>query len=68
MLRNSVAGLNERPLAISQLAHIAALTCVFIPGLIEGATIVLLRSFEAGAALDMVERFGCTYLFSLSVS
>ena len=64
-LGSVVPGLNERPLAISQLAHIAALTCVFIPGLIEGATIVLLRSFEAGAALDMIERFGCTYLFSL---
>ena len=60
-----VAGLNERPLAVSQLAHIAALTCVFIPGLIEGATIVLQRSFEAGAALDLIERFGCTYFFSL---
>jgi long-chain acyl-CoA synthetase len=64
-LGSFVAGLNERPFAVSQLAHIAALTCVFIPGLIEGATIVLLRSFEAGAALDMIERFGCTYLFSL---
>lgn len=64
-LRSVTAGLNERPLAVSQLAHIAALTCVFIPGLIEGATIVLLRSFEPGAALDIIERFGCTYLFSL---
>jgi long-chain acyl-CoA synthetase len=64
-LGSVVEGLDERPLAVSQLAHIAALTCVFIPGLIKGATIVLLRSFEAGTALDMVERFGCTYLFSL---
>lgn len=67
-LTGVVAGLNERPLAISQLSHIAALSCVFLPGLMEGASVVLLRVFEAGAALDAVERFGCTYLFSLPAS
>lgn len=59
------AGLTGRPLATTQLSHISAIGCVFCPGLIEGATIVLLRSFEAGAALDIVERFDCTYLFAL---
>lgn len=60
-----VAGLTGRPLATTQLSHISAIGCVFCPGLIEGASIVLLRSFEAGAALDIVERFDCTYLFAL---
>jgi long-chain acyl-CoA synthetase len=60
-----VEGMGERPLAVSQLAHVAGLTVVFLPGLMAGASIVLLRAFEAGAALDMIERIGCTYVFSL---
>lgn len=58
-------GSAERPLALSQMAHIAALTCVYLPGLIKGASVVLLRNFEAAAALDMIERFDCTYTFAL---
>jgi long-chain acyl-CoA synthetase len=38
---------------------------VFLVGLIEGASVVLLRVFEAGAALDFIERFGCTSLVAL---
>jgi long-chain acyl-CoA synthetase len=64
-LAGCVEGLEERPLVISQLAHMAAITVAFFPGMIKGASIVLLRTFEAGAALDIIERFGCTYLFSL---
>jgi long-chain acyl-CoA synthetase len=55
----------ERPLALSQLAHVGALECVYLPGLIQGASVVLLRKFEAGSALDVIERFGCTYTFAL---
>lgn len=61
-------GYDERPLAISQMSHIAALQLVFLPGLIEGASVVLLRTFAAGAALDTIERFACTYVFSLPAS
>ncbi len=64
-LAHCIAGLAERPLAVSQLSHMAALVCVFFPGLMAGASIVLLRAFEPGAALDIVEEFACTYLFSL---
>jgi long-chain acyl-CoA synthetase len=38
---------------------------VYLPGLIQGASVVLLRKFEAGSALDVIERFGCTYTFAL---
>ena len=55
----------ERPLAISQMAHVAALVCVYLPGLIQGASAVLLRMFDSGAALDAIERHKCTYTFGL---
>ncbi len=60
-----VNGCDERPLAISQMSHIAALQCIYMPGLMQGASVVLLRAFAACAALDTIERFGCTYVFSL---
>ena len=47
------------------MAHIAALQCVFLPGLIQGGSVVLLRQFTAAGALDIIERFQCTYVFSL---
>lgn len=58
-------GSDERPLAISQMAHIAALVCVYLPALIQGASAVLLPTFDAAAALDAIERHKCTYFFAL---
>ncbi len=58
-------GCEERPLAISQMAHIAALVCVYLPGLILGANVVLLRTFDEGAALDAIEHHKCTSVFAL---
>ena len=58
-------GIGGRPLAITQVSHMGALGLVLLPGLILGASVVLLRAFEAGAALDCIERFGCTNLFGL---
>ncbi len=62
---NLVPGSDDRPLAIMQMAHIAALQLFFLQGLMQGATVVLLRSFDAAAALDMIERYGCTYVGAL---
>jgi acyl-CoA synthetase (AMP-forming)/AMP-acid ligase II len=59
------SGIEDRPLAITQLSHIGALGLVYLPALTLGASVVLLRAFEAGAALDLIERFGCTNLFAL---
>lgn len=37
----------------------------YLPGLIQGASVVLLRTFEPCAALDIIQRFRCTYFFTL---
>lgn len=58
-------GSGERPLATTQMAHNAALVGVCLAGLIQGASVVLLRTFEAGATLDAIERHRCTYTFAL---
>jgi len=58
-------GSGETPLATSQMAHNAALVGVCLAGLIQGASVVLLRTFEAGATLDAIERHRCTYTFAL---
>ncbi len=52
-------------LALTQLSHASGLMCAYFPGLILGATVVLLRSFNPAAALDLIERHKCTYIFAL---
>lgn len=52
-------------LALTQLSHASGLICVYIPALIQGATVVLLRSFNPAAALDLIERHACSYMFGL---
>jgi hypothetical protein len=39
-------GIEGRPLAITQVSHMGALGLVLLPGLIMGASVVLLRAFE----------------------
>jgi long-chain acyl-CoA synthetase len=51
---------NDRVLAVTQISHNAALVGVCLPCLVQGATAVLLRTFDAGAALDAIERHRCT--------
>ena len=52
-------------LATTQLSHASGLICAYIPGLIQGATVVLLRSFNPAAVLDLIERHACSFMFSL---
>jgi len=52
-------------LGMTQLAHASGLYIVLLPTLLVGATAVLLRTFEPAAALDLVERFGCTFAWGL---
>ena len=52
-------------LATTQMVHIAALSCVLLPGISSGATVVLLPAFDAAKSLDLIERWRCTYLFAL---
>jgi acyl-CoA synthetase (AMP-forming)/AMP-acid ligase II len=51
-------------LAITQLAHVSALLGLWAP-LLQGGTTVLLKQFDPAAALDAIERFGCTYTCAL---
>jgi long-chain acyl-CoA synthetase len=53
------------PLAVTQMVHIAALACVLLPGLRCGCTVVLLPAFDAGQALDLIERWRCTAMLVL---
>jgi long-chain acyl-CoA synthetase len=63
----SSLGLDETHtlLAVTQMVHIAALGCVLLPGISCGGTVVLLPAFDAAQALDLIERWRCTYLLIL---
>jgi len=52
-------------LAVTQMVHIAALSCVLLPGISSSATVVLLPAFDAVHTLDLIERWRCTYLLIL---
>ncbi len=52
-------------LAVTQLMHIGALSCVLLPGISSSRTIVLLPVFDAAKSLDLIERWRCSYLFIL---
>jgi long-chain acyl-CoA synthetase len=56
---------NDSLLAITQLMHIGALSCVLLPGISRGRTVVLLPAFDAAQSLDLIERWRCSYLFIL---
>ena len=63
----SILGLGEDDvlLAMTQMMHVSALSCVLLPGILTGATVALLPLFDGPAALDVIERWRCTYLISL---
>jgi long-chain acyl-CoA synthetase len=52
-------------MAATQMVHIAALSCVLLPGIGCGAKVVLLPAFDAAQCLDLVERRRCSYLLML---
>src|SRR5438067_93760 len=58
-------GESDVPLAVTQMVHISALSCVLLPGVACGGTVVLLPAFDAVQALDAIERWRCTYLLIL---
>ena len=57
----SSLGLDETHtlLAATQMVHIAALSCVLLPGISCAATVVLLPAFDAAQSLDLIERWRC---------
>ena len=60
-------GMEDRRLAVRQFSHIGAIGLVYLLGTTLGASVVLLGSFEAAAALDLIERFGCANIFALQM-
>jgi len=60
-------GLDEThtALAATQMLHISALACALIPQILCGGTVVLLPAFDAGAALNAIERWRCTAILIL---
>src|SRR5262245_7688050 len=58
-------GETDVPLAVTQMVHIAALACVLLPGIRCGCTVVLLPAFDAAQAVDLIERWRCTFLLIL---
>lgn len=56
---------DETVLALTQLSHASGLMCAFLPGLVHCATVVLLRTFDPAAALDVMERHKVTHTFSM---
>jgi long-chain acyl-CoA synthetase len=60
-------GPNDIPLLLTPVAHILALVGGLLPALIQGTTAVLLKAFSPPAALDAIERHGCTQVAGLPV-
>ncbi len=58
------AGPDDTVLPITQLTHASGLIHLLV-ALHQGATRVLLRTFDPTAALDLIERFRCTHVWGL---
>jgi acyl-CoA synthetase (AMP-forming)/AMP-acid ligase II len=65
MMTPDPIGPGDTVFVITQLAHVSGLIGVLLPALQQGASAVLLRAFGAGEALDLIERFQCTYTLAL---
>lgn len=55
---------DDTALPITQLTHASGLNHL-LAGLHQGATVVLLRTFDPATALDLIERFRCTEIWGL---
>ncbi|MFJ9541434.1 long-chain fatty acid--CoA ligase [Streptomyces sp. NPDC101225] len=56
---------DERALVAAPLFHCAALNMLTMPTLLKGGTCVLVEGFDAGGALELVERHGITFMFGV---
>jgi long-chain acyl-CoA synthetase len=50
---------------MTQMAFISSIMAGLLPAVFLGATIVLVRTFEAPLVLDLIERFQCAFAFGL---
>jgi long-chain acyl-CoA synthetase len=54
-------------LSMTQMAFITSMCAGLLLSIATGATLVLMQTFDAPLALDLIERFRCTYSFGLPV-
>lgn len=54
-------------LSMTQMAFISSMCAGLLLAVATGATLVLVQAFDAPLALDLIERFRCTYSFGLPV-
>jgi long-chain acyl-CoA synthetase len=54
-------------LSMTQMAFITAMSAGLLLSVATGATLILMKTFDAALALDLIERFRCTYSFGLPV-
>ncbi|HZQ74832.1 MAG TPA: AMP-binding protein [Burkholderiales bacterium] len=59
------AGGHNRALGMVPLSHAIGFYCVFLATLAYGGTYYVVSAFNPAAAVDMVEKHGITYLFSI---
>ena len=52
-------------LVMTPLMHASGLNLCLLTALHQCATVILLRTFEPAAALDLIERFHCTHIWGL---
>jgi long-chain acyl-CoA synthetase len=53
--------------SMTQMAFITSMCAGLLLSVATGATLVLMQAFDAPLALDLIERFRCTYSFGLPV-
>ncbi len=56
---------DEVTLVVAPLFHAAGLHMTCLPTLLKGGTVVLMPSFDAAGALDLIERHRATYMFGV---
>jgi long-chain acyl-CoA synthetase len=65
LLTPDPVGNGDTILVITQMMHASGLSLGLLPTLHQGATAVLLQTFQPAAALDFIERFRCTFTVAL---
>jgi long-chain acyl-CoA synthetase len=65
LLANDLLSHEDICFVMTQMAHVVGFGVDLLPALVKGLPAVLLPVFEAGAALDAIERFRCTFTLGL---
>jgi long-chain acyl-CoA synthetase len=58
---------DEIVLSMSSMMHILGSSCVYLAGLMNGATVVLTKPFDFVGTLDAIETWRCTLIYGMPV-